>query len=727
MSTSQRNKPQRKQKKTSASRPHRTGLGKNGSGQAILGVDSGGKFTDCVLIDESGRIFHDKAFSDPQDMEGSVLSAIQNVAAMAGKDLSGLLTEARILGHGTTVGINAYYTGRGSKVGLITTKGHEDAVLIGRIYQKLTGLVEKEITVAHGLRKPTPIVPRPLIKGMTERVDFRGEVICPLDVAEVRRAVRALLKAGVKAIAVSLLWSFKNPAHELLVRSVIEEEAPGVFVTLSSDLAPVLGEYERTITTVLNSHLGPVLSQYLEALEERLKRESFRGSFLVMQSAGGSLPATEARKVAVQILNSGPIGGVLGALLLGERKGWKNLIATDVGGTSFDVSLVVEGETLSAVTPVFDRYSLALPMTHITSIGAGGGSLAHVDESTGLLQVGPDSAGAYPGPVCYGRGGTEPTVTDADVVLGRINPEYFFGGRHRIDADAAARAIDKMVAKPLGLRVPEAAQAILDVIDARMADLVRKVTVERGHDPRDFVLLAYGGSGPTHVGAYGRDLGSPLAVIVPFAPVFSAFGIASADILRTYVRSDPKRMPCPASEASALFRELEKRALREFRGMGIGAESVSLGRSVTMKFRRQVHELIVPVPDGRLRDEDIQGIQERFHALYEHTYGKGTAYSEAGVELNTVRVTASAHVTKPPLRRHRRGKSDAGHARKEVRKVYFDGKKGFTKTTVYGAEMLTPGNEIRGPAVVEGSALTLPIHPGQHVKVDEYRNLLMTF
>ncbi|MFQ5913388.1 MAG: hydantoinase/oxoprolinase family protein [Nitrospinota bacterium] len=693
----------------------------------VLAVDSGGTFTDCVLIDGNGRVSYDKAFSDPQDMQGSVLSAVRNVAAIAGKGLGDLLSEARVLGHGTTVAINAYYTGRRAKTGLITTKGHEDVILIGRVFQKVAGLVEREITVAHQLRKPSPLVPRPLIKGVTERVDFRGEVIAPLRLSEVRQAVQELLEEGVEAIAVSFLWSFKNRSHERLARSVIEEMAPDVFVTLSSDLAPVINEYERTITTVLNANLGPVLSRYLGALQEKLREMSFRGSILVMQSTGGALPAAEAREVAIQILNSGPIGGVLGAVVLSRIKGWKNLIATDIGGTSFDVSLVVDGESLPAATPIFDRYHLALPLTDISSIGAGGGSVARVERDARLLQVGPDSAGAFPGPACYGWGGAEPTVTDADVLLGRINPENFFGGRHRLDLQAARRAIEDRVAKPLGMDVFEAAQAILDVIDARMADLVRKVTVERGHDPRDFVLLSYGGSGPTHVGAYGRDLGCPFAVISPYSPVFSAFGIGSADILRTYVQSDPKRMPCPAGEIDTLFAALEERARKEFQGMGLDSDALSLLRSVTMKFRRQVHELLVPVPGGKLREENVSAIQERFRHLYEQTYGKGTAYEEAGVEMGTFRLTAVGHLPKPTPQAFPPKGPDPRGALKGERKVYFNASHGFLDTDVYDAERLEPGNEIEGPAVAEGAALSLPIHPGQRVRVDEYKNLLLSF
>ncbi len=715
---------------SSGSHPAAEGRNPEGTRQtprAILGVDSGGTFTDCVFIDESGLISHDKAFSNPRDLEGSVLSAIGNVAARSGKDLSHLLGEARLLGHGTTVGINAYYTGRGAKVGLITTKGHEDAILIGRVYQKVTGLIEKEITVAHRLRKPKPLVPKPLIKGVTERVDFRGEAIVPLCLPEVAQAIRELQEEGVEAIAVSFLWSFKNPSHERHVRSLIEEAAPDVFVTLSSELAPVINEYERTITTVLNAYLGPVLSRYLGALEGKLQQEFFRGSFLVMQSTGGALPAVEAQEVAVQVLNSGPIGGVLGALALSRVKGWGNLIATDVGGTIFDVSLVVDGESLPAATPIFDRYHLALPLTDISSIGAGGGSIARVEEGARLLQVGPDSAGAYPGPVCYRREGTEPTVTDADVVLGRINPENFFGGRHRIDVDAAKSAIEEKVAKPLGMEVHDAAQAILDVIDARMADLVRKVTIERGHDPRDFVLLAYGGSGPTHVGAYGRDLGSLLAVISPYSSVFSAFGIASADILRTYVQSDPKLMPCTAAEVNAIFKASEERALREFQGMGLDSDAVSLCRSAAMKFRRQVHELQVPVPGGELRDGDISEIQARFSDLYERTYGEGTSYEEAGVEVNTFRVTAIGHLPKPSPKPLPLKGPEAQGALDGDRKVYFNATQRFLDTPVYRAGRLEPGNEIQGPAIVEDATLSLPVHPGQRIRVDEYRNLLLTF
>ncbi|HEY7065488.1 MAG TPA: hydantoinase/oxoprolinase family protein [Chloroflexota bacterium] len=688
----------------------------------IVGVDTGGTFTDCVVIAGDGSVTHDKALTTPEDLTLGVLQSVGNTAALLGLSARDLLSETQVFAHGTTAGVNALISRTGAKVGLLTTKGHEDAILIGRVHQKVEGLSEREIIDVARLEKADPLVPRPLIKGLDERVDYKGGAVVALDLDQAREAVRALVAEGVQAIAVSFLWSFMNPAHEQAVQALIRADFPGLFVTISSDLAPVMGEYERTATTVINAHVGPKIEGYMLALEGKLRAAGLTGQFLAMQALGGAIPAAEAARRAVNILSSGPVGGAIGSAFLGRTLDYPNVITTDVGGTSFDVGLVVEGEARYADRPVFEKYALLTPMIDVTSIGAGGGSIAWVEPETGLLQVGPRSAGSNPGPVCYGRGGTEPTVTDADLVLGRINPEHFFGGRLRLDAAAAECAIRERVAEPLGMSAVEAARGIVDIADAHMADLVRKVSIENGYDPRDFVLFAYGGGGPLHVGAYAADIGVRSVVISPYAPVFSAFGIAGADVVRFYQKSYPAVFPLDPAIVNQIFAELEAQAQEEAGG-GAGEPALELQRQIDLRFRRQTHELRVAVPRKELSAADLDQLVDQFEADYERLFGRGTGYRRAGVEVSTFRVRCVLRLPKPALRAAPADGADASHAQKGTRPVFFRGE--FVPAPIYAGEALRPGNVVAGPAVIEGGATTVPVHPGQTVRVDQHLNLIM--
>jgi N-methylhydantoinase A len=691
---------------------------------SIIGVDTGGTFTDCVMIDDAGRITYGKAFSTPGDYSDGVIQSVANTAQAAGTSTEALLKQARFLAYGTTAGLNTLVTRAGPRVGLITTKGHEDAILIGRVQQKVAGLGEKERTYAVKMDKPLPLVPRTMIRGLNERVNWRGDVVVALDAAEIRRAAGELVEAGAEAIAVCFLWSFMNPAHEQEAGRVIGKHHPKLFVSLSSEVVPVIKEYERTATTVINAYVGPMMGRYLKALDQKLRARGLHNPFFIMQSAGGILPAQEAAARGVNTLSSGPVGGVIASQLLGGLLGYKNVIATDVGGTSFDVGLVVDGKAPMARAAVYDQYEILAPMVDITSIGAGGGSIAWVEPLTRTLRVGPKSAGASPGPACYGRGGRVPTVTDADLVLGRIDPDYFFGGRAKLSRELAVQAIEEHVARPMGMDVIDAAMGIVDIIDAHMADLVRRVTIERGYDPREFVLFAYGGGGPTHVGAYGRDLGSKAAVISPYAPVFSAFGIAASDVLRLYLKSSPLRLPAPAGEINRIFGELEQQARNDLKEKKSEAR---FARSMEMRFHYQTHEIEVPVPDGALTDAGLDAVMRKFEQLYEQSYGKGTGYRQAGIEVSTFRLTATLAMPKPRLARQPLAGEDAAAAKKRERPVVFDRRSRFIATAIYDAERLRPGNRIAGPAVVESPATTTIVHPGQRVRVDEYMNLILEF
>ena len=689
----------------------------------IIGIDVGGTFTDCVLVDEEGTVLTDKSFSIPGNPGQGMIRALENVTASAGLAVGTVLRETQALALGTTSLTNKLITRSGARVGLITTAGHEDATLVGRVLSKTEGLSEAEKTDLLAWSKPQPIVPRYLIKGVTERVDYKGQILVALDLRDVEQAVQDLVERGVEAVAVSLLWSFLNPTHEQWIRDFIQERHPSLFVATGSAVAPVLGEYERTNATILSAHLGAAARGEMENIKSLFTERGLQRPFLVMQSNGGCGWGGEVALQPLNILASGPVGGIIGAAKLGEQLGYRNIIATDMGGTSFDVGVIADGKTLFSDSAVYSRFRVALPHVEVVSIGAGGGSIAWVDPATGTLQVGPQSAGAVPGPVCYDQGGVDPTVTDADVILGRLAPEKFFNGRKRLDKSKAVASMREKIADPLGCDVAKAAKGVLDIVDARMADLIRKLTVERGFDPRDFVLFAYGGAGPTHVGAYAREVGLKLAVISPYASVFSALGIASSDVVRVYSKSDPLRSPFAADRINGDFHRLLDQALQDLKRTGLETEQTVFSRFLDARFRHQVHQVKVPVPDRHLTPDDVREITDRFVEQYEQSFGRGTAVTEAGVEILTFHVVATTRHVPLQLKESPPGGRDSSPAMAGTRPVYFDD--GFVDAPVFAHDRLAPGNSVAGPAIVEGANTTLVLHPGQEATVDRFKNIVI--
>lgn len=710
----------------------------------IVAVDAGGTFSDCVVIDAEGHITTGKAPSTPGDYAQGILNAVGAAAAQLGLSVSQLLERAVLFGHGTTVATNTLLTKTGCRTGFITTRGHEDTIIIGRIFQKVAGLSEREITDVSGLKKPRPLVPKHLIVGVNERIDYKGSVVVLLTEAEIAQRVETLVAAGVAAIAVNLLWSFKNPTHEQAIKAYIERHHPGLFVTLSTDLVPVIKEYERGITTVINAYLSQRVLSYLRSLRDQLKAHGLRHPPVVMQSSGGVISIEKAWAKSVALLTSGPAGGVIGARALGQVLGHDSIITSDVGGTSFDVGLIVDGEQSYSETPIFAQYHIALPVIDVASIGAGGGSIAWIEAATGILRVGPQSAGADPGPACYGLGGTEPTVTDANLVLGRINPDYFLGGQRALEAEKAREAVGRL-ADALGMDLEQTAMGIIDIVNSQMADLIRKVTIERGYDPKKFVLYAFGGAGPLHVGAYGRGLGVREAVIPSFASEFSAFGIAGSDVVTVHDRSDPMYVPLDLERLNRIYQELELATLQELKAHGIPDEDIYFVRYMRLRYRGQVHEVRTPVdlgdrnlrggrthevrtpvPGGRIDEEHVRRVVARFEGLYEQRYGKGAAYREPGIQALTYHVHGYGRLHAPALQRQERGDPDPSAAQKATRHVYFHQSEGWVSTPIFASERLRAGHRLEGPAVIEAPDTTVYIHPGQHATVDEYRNLILT-
>ncbi len=696
----------------------------------VVAVDSGGTFTDCVVRDAAGEITRAKAPSTPPTYEQGVVAAVTEAASALGLSLEDLLARSSIFAHGTTVATNVLITRTGAKTALLTTRGHEDAIVIGRTVQKVAGLAEEEIIDVARLSKAEPLVPRSRIHGIDERVDRAGSVVVPLHLDRLDDVAEQLREDGVEAVAVSLLWSFLNPEHERALRTWLTGIAASGngggsqwFVTTSSDLVPVIREYERTSTTVLNAYLTPSVNGYLERMRSELRGHGHRGAIAVMHSSGGVYSVDEARERGVSLLSSGPAGGMLGTRSLAQQLGLDRVVATDVGGTSFDVGVVVGGELSYAQAPIFAKYPVALPIIDVTSIGAGGGSIAWIEPETGVLRVGPRSAGARPGPACYGTGGVEPTVTDANLVLGRLDPHYFLGGRMRIDRDLALAALDR-IAAPLELEPEAAAAAVIDIVDSQMADLIRKVTVERGLDPSRFAVFCYGGAGGLHAASYAAKLGSNHVVVPRAAAVFSAFGIGVSDAKRVAVSSDPMRAPFDLGRWQRRFAELEESLRGELAQEHLPTSDLTLQRFVALQFRGQAHAVRIPVGDADLElDDGGERVIARFTELYEARYGQGTAYRQAGVEALTFSVEATASLSVPKPDALPSEGADASHAVKGSRPVYLHELGRYEDVAVIDAERLRPGNELVGPAVVEAPDTTVLVHGGQGLWVDGFLDL----
>jgi len=685
-----------------------------------IGVDIGGTFTDCVVADDGGGRTVSKAPTTRGSLDDGVLDALGLNAEQRGLSLGELLESTDLLVHGTTVATNAMLTRTGARTGLITTKGHEDALIIGMVHAKVAGLAERDLVHSSRLRKPDPIVPRELIRGVTERIDRDGEVIVELDERETIAAIDSLLEMGVEAIAVTLLWSFANARHERRIKELLVERATGVFTAFSFEVAPVLGEYERTATTAICAYVGPRVISYLESLESRLQREGLAKPMLVMQATGGLTSVLDAAKRPIVTLDSGPTGGILGCEHLGHLYEEENVICTDVGGTSFDVGLILGREVQLESEPVIAQYSLRLPKVLVHSIGSGGGSIAWLDEG-GLLRVGPQSAGSSPGPACYALGGADATVTDADLVLGYLDPGSFLGGRMRLDRELALQALARLGAD-LALEPEEVAVGIFRIINAQMADLIRKSTIEQGHDPRECVLVAYGGAGPTHAVFYGEDIGSKAILVPADSTVFSAEGMLTCDV--AHIAEISRRLYTPFTETDLAeinerFAELEERVQQQFDSEGAARAEVSLARTIGMRFRRQVHTVEIEADPGEFAQEAAERLLERFTRRYAEVYGEGALLSGAGNEIELYRVVGTRRIQPVDFPDHELSAEDASAAVKGERSAHFESV-GFVATTVYDGHALKAGNVVRGPAILERMGDSVLCPPGYETVVDRY-------
>jgi N-methylhydantoinase A len=695
----------------------------------IIGIDTGGTFTDCVVMDADGRIVTAKAASTPDDFSEGVMESLRLAGERLGVTSEALLRDTARLALGTTVGTNAMLQRRGARVGLITTKGHRDVIHIMRGARGVPGLNNVQVLHFPESGKPDPIVPKPLIAEVSERVDCKGQVVVELNEEEAETAIRKLVARGVEAIAICFLWSFKHAEHERRVKALAERIAPNVFVCCSADLIPRWGEYERTVATVLNAYLGPVMSRYLGRLESRAQSAGLRYPLQVMQCGGGVIPAAESARRAFLTLDSGPVAGVLASQYLGAIIGHKHIIATDMGGTSFDVGLVWDGEPVAAYQSVVHQYEYFVPRIDIRSIGSGGGSIVWVDDVSGTMRVGPISAGAMPGPACYGRGGTQPTVTDADLLLGYIDADYFLGGRLRLDRDNA-RAAFEPIATRVGLGLTETAAGAVRVVEHQMADLIRKATVQKGYDPRDCVVYAYGGAGPVHAGVYARELGAQ-GVVVPLGglcSLWSALGAASADLLHIYEAVDIQPSPFDPARVAQHFAALEDKGRAQLSADGIDPAAARLARSADVRYKGQINEVEVPVAAGGLDEAALAQLVGDFHRRYETVYGRGAGFQEARVEIVTYRVRASAVSAKPRIVAAREAdRTPSREAGAGTRAVYWSELGDFEATPVFWGDKLAPGNVVPGPAIIQVPDTTVVVHPFESARVDPYGNVLIDF
>ena len=691
-----------------AARPRVEPAGDRAGGRYRLAVDTGGTFCDLVLLDETtGRLSVCKVPSTPGDPARAIFEGIDAVRAPA--------ADIVLFLHGTTVGTNALLEGKIARTGLLVTRGFRGILEVGeqaRPYGRPTFDLLFD--------RPPLLCPPRRTAEVDERVGARGEVVRPLDEATVDRAVARLEAQGVDAVAVCFLFSFLRPEHEQKAVARLRARHPEWWITASSEVLPQIREYYRFSTTVANAALGPKLSGYMAALDEGLKaRGLIHALRLVMQSNGGTATFPQAARVPVTTVLSGPAAGVTAAVQIGRRAGCENVISFDMGGTSCDVALVEGGRPNTAARGAVAGRPVAVPMLDIHSVSAGGGTLARVDD-VGALRVGPESAGADPGPVAYRRGGTTPTVTDADVVLGYLDPERFLGGRMRLDPDAAAKALQDQVARPLGLSLAEAAAGVVRLVNVQMAEAVRSISTERGYDVSAFPLVAFGGAGPVHAAFVAQDLGIPRLIVPPYPGATSAFGLLLSDVRRDYVRSRLGRLDAVTpEEAKASLADLGRRAVEDLDREGFGPAERRCDFSLDLRYAGQGYELAVPVPEGPF---EAAGVRAAFDRLHEERFGH--AAPSQPVEIVNYRCQAIGVVPPPPHQTLGALPGTAeSRARLGERRAWFDG---WAKTPVYDRERLGAGDELSGPAILEQYDSTTVVPPGFRLRCDATGNVVLT-
>jgi N-methylhydantoinase A len=678
-------------------------------GPLRLSADVGGTFTDVAAFDEpTGRLKLGKTLTTPSRLVTGIETGVTKADAS--------FSAAQLFLHGTTVAINTILERTGALCALLTTQGFRDIYEIGR--------VNRPESYNLFFQKHKPLIDRELRFEIRERMDSEGKVLIALNEDDIRAAAEKAVARGVKAIAILFLHSYRNPNHEQRAKRIVAEAYPDLFVTASHELSQEYREYERTSTTAANAYVGPRVRQYLGEMGSHLKEVGFDGNFMVVQSTGGLFDLEEAQTSCIRMLESGPAAGVIGSKTLCANIGVRNAIAFDMGGTTAKAGVIYDGEVLMTGGALVGGYAsglpLQIPMIDIQEVGTGGGSIAYL-ETGGALRVGPESAGAQPGPVCYGQGGTEPTVTDCNLVLGRLAPDRFLGGEMKLDLSAAEAALEKKIAKPLGLGTVEAAEGILRIAATKMSHMVRWVTTERGLDASDFALIAYGGAGPLHATMIARELRMP-RVIIPFAPGhFSAYGMLFADLRRDLVSTWFTPLAnAPFEDMEALYAAMEKRGAEDLARSRSMTTEIVVQRGADMRYVGQEHAVTVDLPLDLFKNKDRDGIKARFDAVHATRYGYSAPKEKA--EIVSLRSATIGLMRKPAMEPLGKGGADPSAAFRGKRPVYF-ASTGTVETATYDRTLLAPGNRVEGPALIEEYASTTVVHPHDVLTVDAFGNL----
>jgi N-methylhydantoinase A len=686
-----------------------------------VGIDIGGTFTDLVLIDdETGEQAVGKILTTPDDPSQAVEEGLCEVLEREGVEAGQL----SMVVHGTTLVTNALIERRGARTALLTTEGFRDAIAIGteHRYDMYDVFIEK----------PKPLVPRSLRYGVRERSLDDGSVLHQLDEEQVRSIAKELMEREVGAVAVSFLHGFRNPTHEQRVAEILAEAAPEITISLSSEVSPEIREYERTSTTVCNVYVRPLVERYLQRLEERLRKLGFEGSLYIMLSNGGTASVETASRFPIRLLESGPAAGALAAAFYGRGSGFPDVLSFDMGGTTAKSCVVEDGEPLTSsefeVARVYRfKKGSGLPVKtsviEMIEVGAGGGSIAHID-ALGLLKVGPDSAGAEPGPVCYGLGGSEPTVTDADLILGYLDPDFFLGGRMELDREGASRAIEQKIARPLGMDGVEAARGIHQVVNENMANAARIHAVERGKDPRAYPLFAFGGAGPVHGYRVARALGVSGFIAPLGAGATSAFGFLCAPLAFDFKRSLYGRLDeLDWSEVNRALEEMEGEGRDLLRASGVEDTEIQVRRLSEMRYAGQGHEVTVELPDGELGPDDADRLAALYHEEYRRLYGREGP--DVPLEALTWRLEVVSPRPQIQLDARKDNPRALSEAHKGEREIYLPENEGFRNVPVYDRYRLDPGAAFEGPAVVEERESTVVLGPDTEVEIDPARNLIV--
>ena len=695
-----------------------------------IDIDVGGTFTDLVL-NYNGKSLIKKSPTTPYDLSVCFTRVIEDGAAALGMRIDDLLPGIEMIRYSTTIALNRLIEKKGPRLGLITTEGHEDVVLIGRGAQWIDGTRVSERRNLAVQNKPDPLIPRDMIVGVKERVDSRGRVIRPLDENDLREKVRYLTGRGARGFVVSLLWGFLNPVNERRVKEIIRDEYKEFHigympVVLAGQVVGKLGEYERTMAAILDAYLQRSMQIELSAMWDKLREKGYSKPLLMIQSSGGI--AEVFRTAASRTFNSGPVSGLMGAHHVAKTLGYQNVVMTDMGGTSFDVGLVVKDSVRSYdFRPIIDRWMVGITMIKTLSIGAGGGSIAYVNKLLeNRVQVGPRSAGSIPGPACFNLGGSEPTVTDADVVLGYLNPEYYFGGKMRLDKNRAFQAVRDKVAKPLGIGVEEAAVIIRKIVNGNMASAIMKEVHLRGYSPDEFILFVGGGAGPTHAEGYMADI--PKAVTFAFSPVFCAFGSSTMDIMHVYEVSKKLTLMEPRTqqlanefaEFNATVEKLIEQARRDLTGDGLNLNDASFVLELDMLYGGQFHVKRALSPLLAMHSgEDVRAICDAFNKEFSEAFSPFVVNPEGGIFIESFILKAIVPTKKIEMPKIALEGHSPSAARKGERQAYWPSGKDFRPTPIFTYESLRPGNVVEGPAIVEGEYTTLVVPPALHFSIDE--------